>query len=647
MKLNSIYKKFFVVVFFCALLFQWYAFVPLFFYSSDKKIGSIMIYDRHEKKYVDKRFEDGYYIPLSQKNIGDSKFVSSLIHIEDKRYFDHFWIDILSKFRAISQNISSDTIISWWSTITEQFIKNKYFLWDKRNYLQKLREGNIAFFLSIFKTKDEILYEYLDKQYFWNGIYWLEWAMQKYFWKTDIGNLSENEIVILLSLIKYPWIKSFHESHFVEYQKILKKRLWFSYNFEKKVTPQKINIDPYPFITNHFLKKISNFSYTSYNFHSTIDIDLQNYSFEILNSVILSFQEKNVTNGAVIWYDPNNSQILIYHPSRNYTAKNIDGNVDILQSKRQLWSTLKPFLYLQALEQNAEIDSLLVDVESQYNVENSDKIYIWENYSLKEYWLIRLKKALWNSLNASTVKLAKYIWMDNVYNFYKKYWFQFDYSAQHYGYWLVLGNPSIRLYDLVKSYSYLLPDYIIEDFELTLDKNEVYLRKKQWIDTNKYLLYKILQSPDNRDISFWVNSVLNTSLLQAVKTGTSSDFRDNVLISYWPELVLGIWVGNNDNSSMKGVTGITWAWYIYNQIIKKSIQKWFITGVDYSTPDDLIPFEYCGDKNCYRKESSYKKTSHHFESKIFDNYYSKKDIFWEIDSYETSRLNQLWIILEE
>jgi membrane carboxypeptidase/penicillin-binding protein PbpC len=119
------------------------------------------------------------------------------------------------------------------------------------------------------------------------------------------------------------------------------------------------------------------------------------------------------------------------------------------------------------------------------------------------------------------------------------------------------------------------------------------------------------------------------------------------LVSYWPELILGIWVGNNDNSSMKWVTGITWAWYIYNQIIKKSIQKWIITWLDYSLPDDLISFEYCWDFKCYRKEISYKKFPHNFESKILDNYYSQKDVFWDIDQYEKSRLEQLWIFLQE
>lgn len=74
---------------------------------------------------------------------------------------------------------------------------------------------------------------------------------------------------------------------------------------------------------------------------------------------------------------------------------------------------------------------------------------------------------------------------------------------------------------------------------------------------NKFLLYDILSDSDNRDVSFGVNSILNTSIPQAVKTGTSSDFRDNLVLSYHPDFVLGAWIGNNDNSSMQGVTGIT------------------------------------------------------------------------------------------
>jgi membrane carboxypeptidase/penicillin-binding protein PbpC len=216
---------------------------------------------------------------------------------------------------------------------------------------------------------------------------------------------------------------------------------------------------------------------------------------------------------------------------------------------------MKPFLYLLALENWANIDDLLLDIESEYNSFQEWKVYISNNYSLKQYWLVRFKKALWNSMNNATVRLARELWLPKVYDYYKNYWFDLKYNAEHYGYSLVLWNPSITLESLVKNYSKLIPNKT---------------------DTNKYLLYDILSDPDNRDISFWVNSILNTSIYQAVKTWTSSEFRDNLVVSYHPDFVLWVWVWNNDNSSMQWVTWITWAWYIWHGIIEKAIELWYI-----------------------------------------------------------------------
>lgn len=88
-----------------------------------------------------------------------------------------------------------------------------------------------------------------------------------------------------------------------------------------------------------------------------------------------------------------------------------------------------------------------------------------------------------------------------MYNFYRKKGFTLSESAEHYGYALVLGNPDITLIDLVKAYDLLVP---------TLQRGT--------IDTNLYLLYDILRDPDNRAISFGVNSLLGSSIPQAVKT---------------------------------------------------------------------------------------------------------------------------------
>mgnify|MGYP000456672180 CR=1 FL=1 len=152
-----------------------------------------------------------------------------------------------------------------------------------------------------------------------------------------------------------------------------------------------------------------------------------------------------------------------------------------------------------------------------------------------------------------------------MYDFYKSYGFQLPRSAEHYGYSLVLGNPSIRLDQLVHSYAELVPP-----IQLSPSGRENSRERDE--EQSKFLLYDILSDPDNRDISFGVNSILNTSIAQAVKTGTSSDFRDNLVISYHPDFVLGVWVGNNDNSSMQGVTGITGAGYIWHQVIEKAIE---------------------------------------------------------------------------
>ncbi len=215
---------------------------------------------------------------------------------------------------------------------------------------------------------------------------------------------------------------------------------------------------------------------------------------------------------------------------------------------------------------------------------------------------------------------------------------------------MVLWNPDISLENLVLSYINLLPDYVIHSrnlqfFHWSSDYNElVYKRnrlKNNKIDPEKFLLYQILKNPDNRDISFWVNSILNTSIYQAVKTGTSSDFRDNWIVSYNPDLIVWIWMWNNDNSSMKWVTWITWAWYLWHQIITYAIKKHIIQDKNYAIPKQIEKFYYCLDKKCNQKEASYKKKQTKYYSAIKDWIFDKKDIYEKLDDYEKRRLKEL------
>lgn len=639
-------KNIIIIILIIKAIFLLWVFWPILSYKADyKKLAwNIYISDRFWKTLTNKQKQAWYYKSI---NIDlKSQFIKDLIKIEDKNYYEHFGIDVFSKFWAILSNMNAWNKISWWSTITEQYIKNKYFIWYDRNYLQKLREINISFFYSLIYKKDDLLKNYLDNLYFWNQIYGIWWAIEVYFWKNNLNDLSQEEIVLLISLINNPSIKSLDQDYFKAYFEKIKNKLWYNFKNTYKKLNKKENIDLYPHITNRILSQIKQDS-REIRLKSTIDLELQNFAKDILNTSLDTLKWKNVSNWAIIAINPKTQEPIVYLWSRDFYSKEIDWQVDIISSLRQPWSTLKSFLYLEALKSGVNIDDFLIDIESEYNSFKESTTYISQNYSLKEYWLVRFRKALWNSFNNSSVRLARELWLYSVWKFFKEYWIKLDKEAEYYGYSLVLWNPSISLENLVLSYINLLPEIKLDNSrKLNFLFDEEYKENNdQEIDIDKFLLYKILINPDNRDISFGVNSILNTSIPQAVKTWTSSNFKDNVVVSYNNNLILLVWLWNNDNSSMIWVSWISWAWYIWHQIIEKAIDRWIIIDKKYDIEDSL-KFDYCLNESCNRKEQSFKKTWKIYKSYIIDNSYSSDDLFEKLNSFELSKLKDLGFYLK-
>ena len=641
---KDLLKKIFLGIFILFIVFQIWCFYSILFFDDSKSPWIIFLIDRNWTIITDKA--NSYWYQKPWKIDLNSKFVKSLLLIEDKNFYSHFWINVLAKLRALTGNISSGAITSGGSTITEQFLKNKYFLKKKRTYLQKLKEANLAFFFSIFKSKDEILKNYLESIYFWNNLYWINSAIEVYFWKYDLNDLTDEEITLLLALLRNPWTKSINEKNFSEMFERIKTKL--NFDFEKKITNlnKKENIDKFPFVTSKFC----NWNTKKCIWKTSIDSELQNFAQKTLNKTISKLNSKNVTNWVVLAINPETMEVLVYLWSKDFYSKNIDWQVDILQTAlRQPGSTMKPFLYLLALEKWASLNKFLVDLSSSYDSFNEGKTYFSENYNLKEYWLVRFWKALWNSLNNATVRLSKQIWLKEVFEFYKKYWFKFlENEYQFFGYSLVLWNASLTLNNLALSYVNLIPDFETNPnrkLNFSFVENKISEKPKK-VDENKYLLYKILQNPNNRDLSFWVNSILNTSIYQAVKTWTSSNFRDNVVISYSKNFLLLVWVWNNDNSPMKWVSWITWAGYIWHQVVEKAISKWFIKKDNYWETETIRKRDYCLDEKCFRKEINFDKNEKYF-SRLFDKKYSKKDLFIEINWEERQKLKDLWFELTE
>lgn len=609
-------------------IFFTYCLYPVITFQEDSKDlpGRFFILDRKWEIITDKSYENGYFKPLEKEIKRENIFIQELVFIEDKNYFSHFWISFFSKMRAVYDNVSSGNIVSGGSTITEQLVKNTYFRSSKRTYVQKLREAFIAMWYELFFSKEEILEKYLNSLYFWWIIYGIQSAIETYFWKYTLQQLSQSERGLLFALLKYPWIRSTDEKHFQKYILTLEKRLDYEISLDFKKLPKRKNIDTFPFVTQQFLEKEQNILSYKNNFSASIDAELQEYARDILQKTLEELSPRNVRNGAIFAINPKTWKILIYQGSKNFYADDIEWQFDVIQAKRQPGSTMKPFLFLMGLEQWAWLHSILTDLERTYDSFQEGKTYISTNYSLKEYGLVLYKKALWNSFNNATVRLAQSFWLQEVYEYYQNFGFEFSHWAEHYWYSLVLWNPNISLYDMVYHYKKLLPDANSQ---------------------SKFLLYQLLSDPDNRDVSFWVNSILNTSIPQAVKTWTSSNFRDNWVLSYHPDLVVWVWVWNNDNSSMKWVTGITWAGYIWHHVIEKAVSLGYISNEKLIIPEGLKHKKYCFDEQCFRSQWEYMKENREYYSRIYDKKYSKKDLFFDISEEEQKRLDELGFYLEE
>jgi membrane peptidoglycan carboxypeptidase len=140
--------------------------LPLIF-SVKNKPGHIIIKDRHGTIVTNVSNEHGYSLPKNlsaYQNIRYIPIIQDILLIEDKRFYEHWGVDVLAKMRALWSNITLNQIVGG-STLTEQWVKNKYFPQLKRNISQKIREAILAFLFSISESKENILEKYLNTVY--------------------------------------------------------------------------------------------------------------------------------------------------------------------------------------------------------------------------------------------------------------------------------------------------------------------------------------------------------------------------------------------------------------------------------------------------------------------------------------------------
>ncbi|NRH21080.1 hypothetical protein HOO68_03485 [Candidatus Gracilibacteria bacterium] len=585
--------------------------------------GHLLLKDRNGKIITDKGRSGGYSLPYT----GDihSEIVKNIISIEDARFYEHSGINIEAKMASLYQNIQAGGIVRGGSTITEQYVKNAFYNQAPRNTFQKLREAIGAIIIENRFTKDEILQKYLGAVYMGNGQYGIETYAH--------GKNDTDTVLDIITKIKYPNITDSNSGTVLDYRNIVSEKIGKKGTktnlFETKKRKQ---INQFSILTNRVDQEISLYCKNQkntlkqwtkdipknlcisneMNLTLTVDSNLIDTIEGISRGVLKSLEGKNVTNANIYIKDPKTDTILAYIGNSNPGEE-----IDMITRPRSVGSLLKPFIYLIALKSGADSEDYIIDDKIPYETEIDGKYYIPENYNPKSYGPIRLREALGNSLNAATVKLTDTIGISNIYDELRNFGLSLNHDVGYYGYGISLGTVEVSMENIINTYGTLLKTN----------------------DPDTWQIAQILKDPRNRAKTFGISSILNTSIPMSVKTGTSTDFRDNWAVSYSSDAIIGVWVGNSDGSSMGDVSGVSGAGPIWHQIAEYMIERGMIKNKKLTPPTSLHQIPICLDTNCLRKELLFTKKSESPKSRSSEGIYYRSDFFGTISQEEMAKWN--------
>ncbi|MGC8780205.1 MAG: transglycosylase domain-containing protein [Anaerolineae bacterium] len=337
---------------------------------------------------------------------------------------------------------------------------------------------------------------------------------------------------------------------------------------------------------------------------------------------------RRIENAGLVALDPHTGAVLAMVGNPDYFDRATSGAVNTTLALRQPGSAIKPLTYALALDPQAAAGrqpwtaaTLIADLRTVF-ITAEGRPYVPQNYDRTYHGPVTLRTALANSYNIPAVKALDYVGVDALIELANRLGIPWERSAAaqtaatddrpsqpRYGLALTLGGGEVRLLDLTAAYAafanggHRVVPFAISRIE-TLDGKVI----GEWGWTNPqspfpnppsldprvaYLITDILSDDVARRPAFGAGSPLEIGRPAAVKTGTTTDWRDNWTIGYTPDLVVGVWVGNADNTPMHGVSGVTGAAPIWHDFMRAILRN--TPPRAFTRPDGLIRLEVCAD----------------------------------------------------
>ena len=593
------------------------------------RTGEVLLYDIYgeEKREI-----------VSFDKISDN-LKHAVLTSEDERFYQHSGVDILGIMRAIIVDLKLRSIKQGASTITQQLIRSVY-LTNQRSLERKIREIVLSIELERRYPKDQIFDWYLNKIPFGQNAYGAEAASQTYFDKPS-SDLSVAQAATLAALIPAPSYYSPYGSHknllMQRKDYILERMEQLGYiNNEQLKTAKEEEVIFSDSLTSikapHFVMYVKQYLEDKYGeeflqqkglkVYTTLDWDLQDYAQKVIKEADATNTQFDANNTALVVIDPKTGEILSLIGSKDYFATSYPKGCDTKQNSscvfdpkfdvatmgsRQPGSSFKPFVYATAFKNGYTPDTMLWDVNTEFNPNCSPDAnqqekdshnldcYHPKNYDGQYRGIISLRSALAQSLNIPSVELLYLAGLRDSIKTAEDLGITTLNDPDRYGLSLVLGGGEVTLLEMTSAYGVFaaeglrIPPISI----LKIEDNNGNIIEKNTKEPVKVLdtqvarqINDILSDNNARTPMFGANNALYFNTYQvAAKTGTTQYFNDAWTMGYSPFASIGVWVGNNDNSSTNKKTGIGLAAPIWRKVMEKLLESHPVE--NFTKPDQI------------------------------------------------------------
>lgn len=535
------------------------------------------------------------------------------VSTEDKDFYKHGGFDPLAPFR-IAFNVLRFHRLTGASTLTQQLIKNSL-LSDERTIIRKFREFLLSIQIEKAFSKDQILQMYLNEAPYGGSTRGVGAAAEIYFHK-KVQDLTLVECAILAGLPQRPSVYSplsgkkdtdgkgywyartqgvlrrmREDGHITEAQEKDAIAQMDTMQFDKQAI--EIKAPHFVFYVRDLLDQMYGEKMVEeggLRVTTTLDLDLQNKAQTAVKEEIDKVAKLHITNGSAMVMNPNNGEILSMVGSKDYFAKDIDGQFNVaVDGLRQPGSSIKPVTYALAFRRGYYPGSVIMDTPTAFPGGEGQKDYEPKNYDGKFHGPVQLRFALGSSLNIPAVKLLAKVGVHDMLSL--AYDMGFEtlepsvVNKRRFGLSVTLGGGEVHLINTVSAYSSFANGGIkvqpvailkVEDKDgHVLYQHQDQPGKRVLSEQEAFLIDNVLSDNSARLLAFGPNSQLNVSGRPiAVKTGTTNNQVDNWTVGWSKNAMVGVWVGNNDNTPMKQVaSGLTGASPIWRRILLETLAR--------------------------------------------------------------------------